>query len=224
MSEQKEVRKEFEKWSEKEKGIDVTSAHKTVGMTPNVLEERELNVAQMDVFSRLMMDRVLFLGMPINDTVANIIMAQLLFLESTNKGAPIHIYINSPGGQVYSGNGIMDTMNHIESPVATTAAGMAASMGAVLLAAGEEGMRSALPHSRVMIHQPLGGTQGQASDIQITAKEIEKIKEELCQVISNRTGNSYDKVYQDVDRDYWLRADEAKEYGIIDEVLSSNNE
>lgn len=219
-----DIGKEFKKFSQKDLGIDASLASQKLGMTPSIIEERQLNVAQMDVFSRLMMDSIIFLGMPINDQVANIVMAQLLFLDQNMDEQNINIYINSPGGSVYSGMGILDTMNHIETPVATTTTGIAASMAAILLAAGEDGMRSALPHSRVMIHQPLGGTQGQASDIQIEAQEIEKVKVEMCNVLSNRSGQSYDKVYNDVDRDFWLRADEAKEYGLIDEVLNRSDQ
>ena len=178
-----------------------------------------LNVAQMDVFSRLMMDRIMFLGTAINDSVANIIQAQLLFLQSTDAKRDIQMYINSPGGGVYAGLGIYDTMQFITPDVATICTGMAASMGAVLLCAGEKGKRSALPHSRVMIHQPLGGAQGQASDIEITAREILKLKDELYQIIAKQSGQSVDKVNQDSDRDYWMKAQEAKDYGMVDEVL-----
>ena len=188
-------------------------------MTPYIIEERQLNVAQMDVFSRLMMDRIMFLGTAINDSVANIIQAQLLFLQSTDAKRDIQMYINSPGGGVYAGLGIYDTMQFITPDVATICTGMAASMGAVLLCAGEKGKRSALPHSRVMIHQPLGGAQGQASDIEITAREILKLKDELYQIIAKQSGQSVDKVNQDSDRDYWMKAQEAKEYGMVDEVL-----
>ena len=188
-------------------------------MTPYIIEERQLNVAQMDVFSRLMMDRIMFLGTAINDSVANIIQAQLLFLQSTDAKRDIQMYINSPGGGVYAGLGIYDTMQFITPDVATICTGMAASMGAVLLCAGEKGKRSALPHSRVMIHQPLGGAQGQASDIEITAREILKLKDELYQIIAKQSGQSVDKVNQDSDRDYWMKAQEAKDYGMVDEVL-----
>ena len=190
-----------------------------VGLTPNIIEERKMNIAIFDVFSRLMMDRIIFLGTGINDQVANIIQAQLLFLESTDASKDIQIYINSPGGSVYAGLGIYDTMQFIKPDVATICTGMAASMGAVLLCAGEKGKRSALPHSRVMIHQPLGGAQGQASDIEITAREILILKEELYKIISKHSGQDYDKVYNDSDRDYWMKAEKAKEYGMIDEVL-----
>ena len=191
-----------------------------VGMTPNIIEERQMNAVAMDVFSRLMMDRIIFMGTAINDQVANIIQAQLLFLESTDSSKDIQIYINSPGGSVYAGLGIYDTMQFIKPDVATICTGMAASMGAVLLCAGEKGKRSGLPHSRVMIHQPLGGAQGQASDIEITAREIITLKEELYNIISKHSGQSYEKVYEDSDRDYWMKADRAKEYGMIDEILT----
>ena len=176
----------------------------------------------MDVFSRLMMDRIIFLGTGINDSVANIIQAQLLFLESTDKTKDIQIYINSPGGSVYAGLGIYDTMQFINPDVATICTGIAASMAAVLLCAGQDGKRSGLPHSRVMIHQPLGGAQGQASDIEITAREILKLKKELYEIIAKHSNQSYDKVYEDSDRDYWMKALEAKEYGMIDEVLTKS--
>ncbi|MBP9600150.1 MAG: ATP-dependent Clp endopeptidase proteolytic subunit ClpP [Lutibacter sp.] len=189
-------------------------------VTPYIIEERQLNVAQMDVFSRLMMDRIIFLGTAIDDYVANIIQAQLLFLESVDNSKDISIYINSPGGGVYAGLGIYDTMQFIKPEVATICTGMAASMGAVLMCAGEKGKRSALPHSRIMIHQPLGGAQGQASDIEITAREIMKLKTELYEIISNHSGQSMEKVTSDSDRDYWMKAAEAKEYGMIDEILA----
>lgn len=191
-------------------------------LTPYIIEERQLNVAQMDVFSRLMMDRIIFLGTGIDDQVANIIQAQLLFLESTDSKKDIQIYLNSPGGSVYAGLGIYDTMQYISPDVATICTGMAASMGAVLLCAGTHGKRTALKHSRVMIHQPLGGAQGQASDIEITAREIIKLKKELYDIIAEHSGQSYEKVSEDSDRDYWMRAEEAKEYGMIDEVLVKN--
>ena len=188
-------------------------------LNPYMLEERQLNVTQMDVFSRLMMDRIIFLGTEINDYTANTIQAQLLYLDSTDPGKDISIYINSPGGSVTAGLGIYDTMQFISSDVATICTGMAASMGAVLLVAGQEGKRSALPHSRVMIHQPLGGVQGQASDIEIEAKEIQKFKKELYTIISNHSHTPYEKVWTDSDRNYWMTAEEAKEYGMIDAVL-----
>jgi len=188
-------------------------------MTPNIIEERQLNAIAMDVFSRLMMDRIIFLGTGINDHVANIVQAQLLFLESADASKDIQIYINSPGGSVYAGLGIYDTMQFIKPDVATICTGMAASMGAVLLCAGEKGKRSGLTHSRVMIHQPMGGAQGQASDIEITAREILKLKEELYSIIANHSGQTIEKVHDDSDRDYWMKAAEAKKYGMIDEIL-----
>jgi ATP-dependent Clp protease protease subunit len=188
-------------------------------MTPYIIEERQLNVAQMDVFSRLMMDRIIFLGTGIDDQVANIINAQLLFLESVDPKKDIQIYLNSPGGGVYAGLGIYDTMQYVAPDVATICTGMAASMGAVLLCAGTKGKRSALPHSRVMIHQPLGGAQGQASDIEITAREIQKLKKELYDILAQQSGKDYDQVWKDSDRDYWMIAQEAKAYGMVDEVL-----
>ena len=192
-------------------------------LNPYILEERQLNVTQMDVFSRLMMDRIIFLGTEINDYTANTIQAQLLYLDSTDPGKDISIYINSPGGSVTAGLGIYDTMQFISSDVATICTGMAASMGAVLLVAGQEGKRSALPHSRVMIHQPLGGVQGHASDIEIEAKEIQKFKKELYTIISNHSHTPYEKVWTDSDRNYWMTAEEAKEYGMIDAVLVKKN-
>ena len=218
--------KEFEKFATKDQGISSTYYNKIMssmypsGLTPNIIEERQMNIAIFDVFSRLMMDRIIFLGTSINDQVANIIQAQLLFLESTDSSKDIQIYINSPGGSVYAGLGIYDTMQFIKPDVATICTGMAASMGAVLLCAGEKGKRSGLTHSRVMIHQPLGGAQGQASDIEITAREILTLKEELYKIISKHSGQDYDKVYNDSDRDYWMKADKAKEYGMIDEILT----
>ena len=187
-------------------------------ISPSILEERQLNVTQMDVFSRLMMDRIIFLGTEVNDYTANVIQAQLLYLDSADSDKDIHIYLNSPGGSVYAGLGIYDTMQFVRSRVATICTGMAASMSAVLLVAGEKGMRAALPHSRVMIHQPLGGIQGQASDIEITAKEILKIKDELYQIISDHSGQPMERIRHDADRDYWMKADEALEYGMIDKV------
>ncbi|MBO7050037.1 MAG: ATP-dependent Clp endopeptidase proteolytic subunit ClpP [Bacteroidaceae bacterium] len=188
-------------------------------LNPYILEERQLNVTQMDVFSRLMMDRIIFLGTEISDYTANTIQAQLLYLDSVDSSKEISIYLNSPGGSVTAGLGIYDTMQFISSPVATICTGMAASMAAVLLVAGQEGKRSALPHSRVMIHQPLGGVQGQASDIEITAREIQKMKKELYTIISDHSHTPFDKVWADSDRDYWMSAQEAKEYGMIDQVL-----
>ena len=218
---------EFRKYATKEKGISsltldhFESAYANY-ISPTIIEERQMNVASMDVFSRLMMDRIIFLGVPINDYVANIIQAQLLFLESVDAEKDIQIYLNSPGGGVYAGLGIYDTMQYINPDVATICTGMAASMGAVLLCAGAEGKRTALKHSRVMIHQPLGGAQGQASDIEITAREIQKLKNELYQIISDHSGKSFDEVWKDGDRDYWMTSPEAKAYGMIDEVLVKN--
>lgn len=214
--------KEFKKYSTKHHGINAMYYDKIVSsMTPYIIEERQLNVAQMDVFSRLMMDRIMFLGTAIDDQVANIIQAQLLFLQSTDSNRDIQMYINSPGGGVYAGLGIYDTMQFITPNVATICTGIAASMGAVLLCAGHEGKRSALPHARVMIHQPLGGAQGQASDIEITAREILKLKDELYQIISKHSGQSMEKVTENSDRDYWMKAEEAKAYGMVDEVLQN---
>ncbi len=213
--------KEFKKYATKHHGISAMHFDKiTSSMTPYIIEERQMNVAQMDVFSRLMMDRVMFLGTAIDDQVANVIQAQLLFLQSVDPKRDIQMYINSPGGSVYAGLGIYDTMQYISPDVATICTGMAASMGAVLLCAGQEGKRTALPHSRVMIHQPLGGAQGQASDIEITAREILKLKDELYQIIAKHSGQSFEKVTQDSDRDYWMKAEEAKAYGMVDEVLT----
>ena len=189
-------------------------------ISPSILEERQLNVTQMDVFSRLMMDRIIFLGTEVNDYTANVIQAQLLYLDSVDSDRDISIYLNTPGGSVYAGLGIYDTMQFVKSNVATICTGMAASMGAVLLVAGEKGMRAALPHSRVMIHQPLGGIQGQASDIEITAREILKLKDELYQIISDHSGQTVEKIRLDADRDYWMTAKEALEYGMIDKVYS----
>ncbi|WP_228852593.1 ClpP family protease [Aegicerativicinus sediminis] len=219
--------KEFEKFAIKDQGVSSTYYDKIitsmmpVGLTPNIIEERQMNAVAMDVFSRLMMDRIIFMGTAINDQVANIIQAQLLFLESTDASKDIQIYINSPGGSVYAGLGIYDTMQLIKPDVATICTGMAASMGAVLLCAGQKGKRSGLTHCRVMIHQPMSGAQGQASDIEIAVKEVIKLKEELYNIISKHSGQSYDKVYEDSDRDFWMKAEEAKEYGMIDEVLGS---
>lgn len=215
---------EFEKFAAKHCGIASTLLHDYCSMhdsyiNPMILEERRLNVTQLDVFSRLMMDRVLFLGAPITDDVANIIQAQLLFLESTDPNKDIQLYINSPGGSVSAGLGIYDTMQLISCDVGTICTGMAASMGAVLLTAGAAGKRSALPHSRVMIHQPLGGVQGQASDIEITAREISRLKKELYEILSLHSGKPIKSIEKDADRDYWLSAEEARRYGLIDTVL-----
>ena len=198
-----------------DKYMDVTSSY----ISPTIIEERQLNVAQMDVFSRLMMDRIIFLGTQIDDYTANVIQAQLLYLDSADPGKDISIYLNSPGGSVYAGLGIYDTMQFISSDVATICTGMAASMAAVLLTAGAKGKRSALQHSRVMIHQPMGGAQGQASDIEITAREIQKLKKELYTIIADHSGNPFERIEKDSDRDYWMTSLEAKEYGMIDEVL-----
>lgn len=217
--------KEFRKYAIDHHGIsEGTVDHTIKGMTPYIIEERQMNVAQMDVFSRLMMDRIIFLGMPIDDQVANVVQAQLLFLQSADPKKDIQLYLNSPGGAVHSGLGIYDTMQHISPDVATICTGMAASMGAVLLCAGKEGKRTSLRHSRIMIHQPLGGAEGQATDIEIKAQEILKSKKEIATIISEHSGQSYDKVYSDGDRDFWMRADEAKEYGMIDEVLGHRGE
>ena len=198
-----------------DKFIDVTSSY----ISPTIIEERQLNVAQMDVFSRLMMDRIIFLGTQIDDYAANVIQAQLLYLDSVEPGKDISIYLNSPGGSVYAGLGIYDTMQYITSDVSTICTGMAASMAAVLLVAGAKDKRFALKHSRVMIHQPLGGVQGQASDIEITAREILKLRKELYTIIADHSGNDYAKIELDSDRDYWMTAEEAKNYGMIDKVL-----
>ena len=212
--------KEFEKYATMHAGINSNTLNSYItNLTPNIIEERQLNVAQMDVFSRLMMDRIIFLGTGINDQVANIIQAQLLFLASVDAKKDIQIYINSPGGSVYAGLGIYDTMQYIQPDVATICTGMAASMGAVLLCAGTEGKRTALKHSRVMIHQPLGGAQGQASDMEITMKQMQMLKKELYTIIAEHSKQEYQKVWDDSDRDYWMTSAEAKEYGMIDEVL-----
>ncbi len=217
---------EFRKFAIKDQGISnmyydkIVSSMNPTNLTPNIIEERQMNAVAMDVFSRLMMDRIIFLGTGISDQVANIVQAQLLFLASTDASRDIQIYINSPGGSVYAGLGIYDTMQFIKPDVATICTGMAASMAAVLLCAGEKGKRSGLTHSRVMIHQPLGGAQGQASDIEITAREIITLREELYKIIANHTGQSYERVYEDSDRDYWMKADKAVEYGMIDEILT----
>jgi len=213
--------KEFKKYATKHVGIQSMYVDQYIdaSLTPYIIEERQMNVAQMDVFSRLMMDRIIFLGTGINDQVANIVQAQLLFLESADANKDIQIYINSPGGSVYAGLGIYDTMQVINPDVATICTGMAASMGAVLMCAGTKGKRSALKHSRVMIHQPMGGAQGQASDMEITLQEILKLKKELYSIISHHSGQEFDKVQHDSDRDYWMTAEEAKAYGMVDEIL-----
>ena len=218
------MKKEFEKYARLERGISSMTMHRygsalDAYINPTIIEERKLNVASMDVFSRLMMDRIIFLGVPIDDDVANIITAQLLFLASVDAASDISLYLNTPGGQVHSGLSIYDTMQYIDPDVATICTGMAASMGSVLLCAGAPGKRSALRHSKVMIHQPLGGAHGQASDILIAAKEIEKTKRELYTIISEHSGQPIEKIYADGDRDYWMNSQEALEYGMVDEIL-----
>ena len=223
---------EFEKYAILDQGIgshklhNYSAAHnvRSAYITPTIVEERPMNVVTMDVFSRLMMDRIIFLGVPIMDDVANIIQAQLLFLESSDSKRDIQIYINSPGGSVYAGLGIYDTMQYVVPDVATICTGMAASMGAILLCAGTAGKRSALTHSRIMIHQPLGGVQGQAADIEITAREILKTKDELYTILADHTGQDKEKISRDSDRDYWMNSQEAKEYGMVDEVLVRKKE
>ncbi len=215
---------EFRKYATKHQGIsslklDQYTSISNNYISPTIIEERQLNIASMDVFSRLMMDRIIFLGLPIDDYVANIIQAQLLFLESVDATKDIQIYLNTPGGSVYAGLGIYDTMQYISPDVATICTGMAASMGAVLLCAGEKGKRTALPHSRVLIHQPMGGASGQASDIEITHNEIQKLKKELYDIIAKHSNKTYKQIWKDSDRDYWMTAKEAKEYGMIDEIL-----
>lgn len=213
--------KEFEKYATKHHGISSVYYNQlTSSLTPYIMEERQMNITQMDVFSRLMMDRIIFLGTGVNDQVANVIQAQLLFLESLDASKDISIYINSPGGGVYAGLGIYDTMQFIKPDVATICTGMAASMGAVLMCAGEKGKRSALPHSRIMIHQPMSGTQGQVSDMEIAVKETLKIKNELYEILAKHSGKTFEQIHEDSDRDYWMTAAEAKEYGMIDEVLT----
>lgn len=218
--------KDFERYARLHRGISslrlgqFESQLQAAYINPTIIEERRLNMISMDVFSRLMMDRIVFLGVPIDDDVANIIQAQLLFLESVDSDKDIHIYINSPGGGVYAGMGIYDTMQYLSSDIATICTGMAASMAAVLLAAGAPGKRSALQHARVMIHQPLGAAQGQASDIEITAREIAKLKAELIDILVQHTGQPLKKLQKDCDRDFWMTAPEAKEYGMVDEVLA----
>lgn len=221
--------KEFRQYATKHAGISSMKVdqhiHSSVyALTPYIIEERPMNVASMDVFSRLMMDRIIFLGVPINDDVANIIQAQLLFLDSVDSKRDIQIYINSPGGSVYAGLGIYDTMQFVNPDVATICTGMAASMAAVLLCAGEKGKRAALKHSRVMIHQPMGGAQGQATDIEITAREIQKLKNELYQIIADHSGQAFDKVWADSERDYWMTSTEAKAYGMIDDLLMKSEQ
>ena len=218
---------EFLKYAVKHRGISSNTLdgfidHQVTNLTPNIIEERPMNVAVMDVYSRLMMDRIIFLGYPINDEVANIVTAQLLFLESTDRNRDIQMYINSPGGSVYAGLGMYDTMQFITPDIATICTGMAASMGAVLMCAGAKGKRTALKHSRIMMHQPSAGAGGQATDIEITVNEIRKIKKELYEIISIHTNQPIEKVSDDCDRDYWMTSTEAKEYGLVDEVLINN--
>ncbi|MES2881974.1 MAG: ATP-dependent Clp protease proteolytic subunit [Bacteroidota bacterium] len=218
---------EFEKYAVKHRGmssntLDAYGKHMVTALTPNIIEERPMNVAVMDVYSRLMMDRIIFLGYPINDEVANIITAQLLFLDSSDRTRDINMYINSPGGSVYAGLGVYDTMQYVSPDIATICIGMAASMGSVLLAAGSNGKRAALKHARVMMHQPSGAIGGQATDIEVTVKEIRKLKRELYDIVVNHSGQSFERVETDFDRDYWMTAAEAKEYGLVDEVLLMN--
>ncbi len=219
---------EFRKFATKQRGINsltldrYSSVYGNSYISPTIIEERQMNVATMDVFSRLMMDRIIFLGVPIDDYVANIIQAQLLFLESVDSKKDIQIYLNTPGGSVHAGLGIYDTMQYIIPDVATICTGMAASMGAVILCAGKEGKRTALTHSRILIHQPMGGAEGQATDIEIVSKEIQKLKKELYEIIASHTKQKYDKIWKDADRDYWMTAEEAKDYGMIDEILVRN--
>lgn len=219
--------KEFEKYAVKHRGIssntlDAYTKHQVTNLTPNIIEERPMNIAVMDVYSRLMMDRIIFLGYPINDEVANIVTAQMLFLESTDRTRDIQMYINSPGGSVYSGLGVYDTMQYITPDVSTICIGMAASMAAVLLCAGTNGKRTALKHSRIMMHQPSGAIGGQASDIEITVNEIKKIKKNLYDIISSHSGKTGKQVEKDCERDYWLTSEEARDYGLVDEVLLIN--
>jgi len=222
------IGKEFEKYAVKHQGISSATLHNyqthfnPTNLTPYIIEERPMNIAQMDVFSRLMMDRIIFLGEGINDYVANIITAQLLFMESVDRSRDIQMYINSPGGSVYAGLGVYDTMQFISPDVSTICTGIAASMGAVLLCAGVKGKRTALKHSRIMLHQPSGGIGGQATDIEITAREIKKLKIELYEVIADHSGKDIEQVAIDCDRDFWMKAEEAKEYGLVDEVLFIN--
>jgi ATP-dependent Clp protease, protease subunit len=220
---------DFSKYAKSKKGLSSTTIHKYASIysnyiSPTIIEERQLNIATMDVFSRLMMDRIIFLGLPIDEYVANIIQAQLLYLDSTDPGKDIQLYFNTPGGSVYAGLGIYDTMQYITADIATICTGMAASMGAILLTAGTKGKRSALKHSRIMIHQPMGGVEGNASEIEITAREIIKLKKELYQIIALHSGNTIEKVEKDADRDYWMTSVEAKDYGMIDEILQKHSD
>jgi ATP-dependent Clp protease, protease subunit len=221
------LQSEFEKYAVKHRGIssntlDAYTRHTVTALTANVIEERPMNIAVMDVYSRLMMDRIIFLGHPINDEVANIVTAQLLFLDSTDRVRDINMYINSPGGSVYAGLGVYDTMQYVSPDIATICIGVAASMGSVLLTAGSKGKRAALKHSRIMMHQPSGAIGGQATDIEITVKEIRKLKHELYEIVSSHTGQKVDKIGADFDRDFWMTAAEAKDYGLVDEVLLVN--
>lgn len=221
-----DFKNEFKKFAMKDQGISSLHMDSYIGnfenMTRTVIEERDRRFAEIDVFSRLIADRIIFMGTQVDDNISNIVIAQLLFLESLDAKKDILMYINSPGGSVYAGLGMYDTMQYVRPDVATICTGLAASMGAVLLAGGAAGKRAALPHSRIMIHQPLGGAQGQASDIEITAREIQKLKKELYEILASHSGQPYDKVWQDSDRDYWMRAQQAKEYGLVDEVLTRN--
>ena len=221
------IGKEFEKYAVKHKGINSNTLHgyinhNVTNLTPNIIEERPMNIAVMDVYSRLMMDRIIFLGYPVTDEVANIITAQLLFLESTDRTRDIQLYINSPGGGVYAGLGLYDTMQFVSPDIATICTGVAASMSAVLMSAGAAGKRTALKHARIMLHQPSAGAMGQASDVEITVNEVRKVKNELYEVLSNHTGQTIERVTKDCNRDYWMTAAEAKDYGLVDEVLLIN--
>lgn len=222
------IGKEFEKYAVKDQGISSNTLHGYINhnitnLTPNIIEERPMNIAVMDVYSRLMMDRIIFLGYPVTEEVANIITAQLLFLESTDRTRDIQLYINSPGGGVYAGLGLYDTMQFVSPDIATICTGVAASMAAVLMSAGAAGKRTALKHSRIMLHQPSAGAMGQASDVEITVNEVRKVKHELYEVLSNHTGQTIEKVAKDCNRDYWMTASEAKDYGLVDEVLLINS-
>ena len=222
------IGKEFEKYAVKDKGISSNTLHgyinhNVTNLTPNIIEERPMNIAVMDVYSRLMMDRIIFLGYPVTEEVANIITAQLLFLESTDRTRDIQLYINSPGGGVYAGLGLYDTMQFVSPDIATICTGVAASMAAVLMSAGAAGKRTALKHARIMLHQPSAGAMGQASDVEITVNEVRKVKHELYEILSNHTGQTIERVAKDSNRDYWMTAPEAKDYGLVDEVLLINS-
>lgn len=223
-----DIGNEFNKYAVKHKGISSNTLHGYINhnitnLTPNIIEERPMNIAVMDVYSRLMMDRIIFLGYPVTEEVANIITAQLLFLESTDRTRDIQLYINSPGGGVYAGLGVYDTMQFVTPDIATICTGVAASMSAVLMSAGAAGKRTALKHARIMMHQPSAGAMGQASDVEITVNEVRKVKQELYEVLSNHTGQTVDRVAKDCNRDYWMTATEAKDYGLVDEVLLINS-